>query len=286
MSELSEAEKRKILRERRQNKFSNGGGASRLNKITGQADSHLSTDSPLDQRKQETSSPSFDDPPEHEVTEATNIPTKSNSKATPELPANNPQVDLFKKLASMENKNDSTPDLFSILKSMNGTGSENGPINDLAQAEISPVDQELLKYHDYLVNRLMAKTILCKWVFFIIPYIYLVSRGNRSTLIPVPDFLSIFTNPSYFFMIFTTFEMIATSIYYQKLQTIEKAHNVNKLDTSNKIIKLITLIPEGLIPISDLKGKVILLLQYWNVLSLFLSDICFVLFITGIISYF
>nr|3ZS9_C Chain C, GOLGI TO ER TRAFFIC PROTEIN 2 [Saccharomyces cerevisiae]3ZS9_D Chain D, GOLGI TO ER TRAFFIC PROTEIN 2 [Saccharomyces cerevisiae] len=37
MSELTEAEKRRLLRERRQKKFSNGGASSRLNKITGQA---------------------------------------------------------------------------------------------------------------------------------------------------------------------------------------------------------------------------------------------------------
>lgn len=279
MSELSETEKRRILRERRQNKFSKGGGASRLNKITGQVDSHLSTESPLDRKKDNVVPTSFDDPPEHEVTETT--PSISSSNAKSEATTNNPQIDLMKKIAAMENEKESSPDLFAAMKGF-GLGDD----SNLPQPDMSPVDQELIKYHDYLVNRLKAKTILFKWIFFIIPYIYLISRGNKSTFVPIPSFLSIFTDPSYFFMIFTSFEMVATSVYYQKLQTIEKAHNVNKLDTSNMIIKLVTLIPEGLLPFTDLKGKVILLLQYWDILSLFLSDICFVLFITGIISYF
>ena len=97
---------------------------------------------------------------------------------------------------------------------------------------------------------------------------------------------NILLDPSYFFMIFTTFEMVATSIYYQKLQSIERAHKINTLDNSSKIVKLVSMIPNDIVPIPNLKGKIILLLQYWDVLSLFLTDICFVLIMMGIVAHF
>lgn len=50
MSELSELEKRKILRERRAAKFKKNGGTDRLNKITSSNNSTLSMESPLDKK--------------------------------------------------------------------------------------------------------------------------------------------------------------------------------------------------------------------------------------------
>lgn len=288
MSELSDAEKRKILRERRQKKFGNGGASSRLNKITGQVDSNLSTESPLDtprsapiESKQQETLIDIPDP------EIPNIDDHIQ-KTTPAAKIEDAQLNLFKQLADMQ-KDGSSPDLFSLLKSMNGETGDDSIFKNLPTSPEdapTPVDTELLKYHDYLVNRLKAKTILIKWMFFLLPYLYLVTRGGRTPLIPVPEMLSILLDPSYFFMIFTSFEMVATSIYYQKLQSIERNHKINTLDNSSKIVKLVSMIPEGIIPVPNLKGKVVLALQYWDVLSLFLADICFVLLFIGIVVYF
>lgn len=290
MSELSEAEKRKILRERRQKKFSNGGGSTRLNKITGQVDSKLSTESPLDSSRsspiviteKKDVSTDFPDP------EIPTIGADAKKNVTSTSDAGEAQVNLFKKLADMQ-QGGSNPDLFSLLKSMNGDASNESLFQNLPssqEGEITPVDTELLKYHDYLVNRLKAKTILIKWLFFLLPYLYLVTRDGRPSLIPVPEIFTIFLDPSYFFMIFTSFEMVVTSIYYQKLQSIEKTNKVNTLDNSSKIVKLVSMVPEGIIPIPNLKGKITLALQYWDVLSLFLTDLCFVLLFMGILAYF
>lgn len=289
MSDLSEAEKRRILRERRQKKFSNGGGSSRLNKITGQAESQLSTDSPLD-------SPQFA-PVEINKDEITEIPDPEipsideNTHPTKKSNIDDAQINLFKQLADMQQQQQeggSTPDLFSLLKSMNGSGEENPLFNNATtpQDMPTPVDMELLKYHDSLVNRLKAWTILIKWLFILLPYLYLVTRNGRPPFIPIPEIFNILLEPSNFFMIFTSFEMVATSIYYQKLQTIERAHKINTLDNSSKIVKLVSMVPEGIVPIPNLKGKVVLALQYWDVLSLFLTDICFVLLFMGIAAYF
>lgn len=288
MSELSDAEKRKILRERRQKKFNNGGASSRLTKITGQVDNNLSTESPLETPRSKVVKISKKDAaidiPDPEIP---NIDDHIQ-KNTPTAKTDDAQVNLFKQLADMQ-KDGSTPDLFSLLKSMNGEIGDESPFGKMPtspQDIPTPVDTELLKYHDYLVNTLKAKSILIKWLFFLLPYLYLVTRGGRQPLIPVPEMFSILLNPSYFFMIFTSFEMVATSIYYQKLQSIEKTHKINTLDNSSKIIKLVSMVPEGIIPIPNLKGKAVLALQYWDVLSLFLTDICFVLLFMGIMAYF
>ena len=290
MGELSEAEKRRILRERRQKKFSNGGGSSRLNKIIGQVDSNLSTESPLDSRpanlKKSEKKESSINIPDPAIPVINNNAAKHNNTNK----VDNVEINLFKQLADIQN-NGSTPDLFSFLKSMNNeTGDnslfENIPDTSETDKSTAPVDIELLKYHNYLVNTLKAKTILIKWLFFILPYLYLVTRNGRSPFLPLPKIVDILLDPSYFFMIFTTFEMIATSIYYQKLQSIERAHKINTLDNSSKIVKLVSMIPDDIIPIPNLKGKTILLLQYLDVLSLFLTDICFILIMMGIVAYF
>ncbi|KAK5779122.1 GET complex subunit GET2 PWA37_003974 [Arxiozyma heterogenica] len=290
MNELSEAEKRRILRERRQKKFSNGGGSSRLNKITGQIDSKLSTESPLDSRpnnlRKSEKKESILTAPNPAIPSINN----NNKKHIDTSKVDNVEINLFKQLADMQN-NGSNSDLFSLFKSLNNETDDNSLSKNLLKAtrtdeKTTPVDTALLKYHNYLVNTLKAKTILIKWLFFILPYLYLVTRNGRPSIVLLPKMFNVLLDPSYFFMIFTSFEMVATSIYYQKLQAIEKIHNINTLDHSNKIVKLVAMIPEGVVPIPNLKGKIILLLQYWDVLSLFLTDICFVLIMMGIVAYY
>ncbi|CCC70427.1 hypothetical protein NCAS_0E03570 [Naumovozyma castellii] len=270
MSELSESEKRRILRERRQKKFAQGGATSRLNKITGQAESHLSTESPLDTPKQKITSP---------VLETVGAPREASIPTTNKDANADPQVELLKKLADMQNQDQSTPDLFSLLGSLKEGMNDNSTGATPVQP-VNLVDQEMLAYHDYLVNRLKAFTILIKWLV-LLPYIYFLTKSAYSSA-PI----SFFTTPSNFFMIFTSFEIIATSIYYQKLQSIEKANKVNTMHQNSKIVKLVSLIPEGIVPIPDLTGKVVLALQYWDVLSMFITDICFVIIAMGLCSYF
>ena len=290
MSELSEAEKRKILRERRQKKFSNGGGSSRLNKITGQIDSKLSTESPLDSRPHNLKKSAKEELNITVPDPVIPFVDNENKKHIDTSKVDNVEINLFKQLADMQN-NGSTTDLLSLFKSVNNETKNNSLFNNLPNAaetdtKLTPVDTALLKYHEYLVNTLKAKTILIKWLFFILPYLYLVTRNGRPSILPLPDMFNILLDPSYFFMIFTTFEMVATSIYYQKLQSIERAHKINTLDNSSKIVKLVSMIPNDIVPIPNLKGKIILLLQYWDVLSLFLTDICFVLIMMGIVAHF
>lgn len=284
MSELTEAEKRRLLRERRQKKFSNGGASSRLNKITGQASSHLNAESPLD-------APSA----------AKTTPPASVHSATPDIKEDSnvaPQLDLLKQLAAMQGQgtgkstpqDSSTPDLLSLLSSMNtGMPSAEGTPSFGQAAPAAPINQAALDYHDYLLNRLKAWTILVKWVFFLLPYLYLITRPNSSVW-PAYAFtqsawFAPLRNPSNFTRIFATFEFLSISIYYQLLKNVEHKSKIKNLQDTNKLVKLVSLVPEGVIPVANLKGKLITLLQYWDLLSMLITDISFVLIVLGLLTY-
>lgn len=298
MSELSDAEKRRLLRERRQKKFSNGGASSRLNKITGQVpDSQLDTSSPLDSPSvsevptpvasgpavgNEASTLEMDEliasiskPPSAEMPPRSHVPrsVQEDRLETPETV--NPQVDLFKQLMGSQQPDGSTPDLMSIFQSMNGEA--DGEIPPLFESE--PVDQKMLDYHNFLVNRLKAWSIILKWLI-LFPFVYFVTRESHS--LPLPQWL---VEPSNFFSVFVGFEIVATSVYYQRLHSIEKNNNVNTLRNNSKIAKLVSLLPAQGLPIANLKGKILMGLQYWDVLSMLITDICFVLILMGVCSY-
>ena len=85
-------------------------------------------------------------------------------------------------------------------------------------------------------------------------------------------------------MIFTSFETVATTIYYQKLRSIEEGHSINTLDNNSKIMKLLALIPENVVPVNDIKGKVTVVMRCIDILSLFLADLCFVVVLIGLLN--
>lgn len=317
MSELSDAEKRRILRERRQQKFNNGGGTSRLNKITGQVpDSQLNTQSPLDNAPvptaaasgssfstkntprgpligNEASTQEMDEliasiskpgsPTVLPKTSNLSDPSNPSGTGTFERQTNvtgneDPQLDLFKSLLGSQQPQDgSTPDLLSFLSASNGEGKDDIPLPFLSE----PVDQKMLDYHNYAVNSLKARSILFKWLTLFV-YIYLITRPFAQFSHLLPHWL---IEPSNFFSIFIAFEVVTTSIYYRSVQSIERNSKVNTLQNGSKIAKLVSLIPAQGLPIQNLRGKALLALQYWDVLSMLITDICFVLIAMGLCSY-
>ncbi|EDO15059.1 hypothetical protein Kpol_411p4 [Vanderwaltozyma polyspora DSM 70294] len=288
-SELSETEKRKLIRERRQKKFSNGGASARLNRITGQAEnSQLDTESPLDSKSSRETTPTvtkvdsnteeMDELLENIATSPSNKVEKSQKKkeqATSPQETIDPELEIFKQLAENQQNDVSTPDLFSMLRSMKDNMAKSAATD--TNPPLEPVDQQLLDYNNYLINNLKVWSIIFKWCFFLIPYLFALTRSEPISFLPEQ-----FSNPSNFFMIFLSFEIVATSIYFQKLQNIEKSNKINGFQSNNKIVNLVSLIPEGVLPVPDIKGKVIMALQYWDVFSMFLTDICFVLVMMGL----
>ncbi|GCE98800.1 GET complex subunit get2 [Zygosaccharomyces mellis] len=265
MSELSDVEKRRILKERRQKKFSGGGGSNRLNKITGQADSLMSTESTLDQKEK--------------TPESVNSSKQGEGKNVPLASDKNPQVSLFKQLAEQDSQTntESPPDLMSMFQSMTGGDGKNGTPPKLGTPPV-PVDQSVLDYHNYLVNNLKAWSIVIKWIM-LIPYTYMVTRD-----LPLSAPFRLLDS-SNFFSVLMGFEIVATSIYYSKLQSIEKSTSVNTMMYGSIIAKLISLIPDHAPQQKNLKSRLFTVLQYWDVVSMLITDICFVLIILGIFSH-
>ncbi|CDH13488.1 probable Golgi to ER traffic protein 2 [Zygosaccharomyces bailii ISA1307] len=269
MSQLTEAEKRRILRERRQKKFSSGGGSSRLNKITGHADSLMNTESSLDSRQK---TPERTTATPRRTPSTDEIPTDDVTKGG----ENNPQVSILKQLAGdgQESVGQNEPDIMSMFQSM--VGGDTG-VSSLGQP-VPPADQEWLDYHNYLVNRLKAWSIVMKWAI-IMPYVYLVTHHVDLSL---PQWLA---DSSNFFSVFVGFEIVATSLYYSRLKSIEKGTTIDTIKQNSLIAKLISLIPDQGPKHSYLKSYVFTLLQYWDVVSMLITDVCFVLIVLGIFSY-
>lgn len=303
MSDLTEVERRKLLRERRQKKFANGGASTRLNRITGQVDnSFLPTDSPLESGQSTPSTPETNTPGNNEqstkqmdeLLASISAPSSAKKTATPSpantTPPKNPQLALFEQLMKVQKNqdsgvsDDSTANLLSaFLQSAQRQPGVDTDLPSTPQQQKTP-DNTMVSYHEYKVNRLKAWNILVKWVFFLLPYLFYVTHPTV-----VPTSYSTFNyllDRSNFFTVFTTFEIIAISIYYQLLLSMEKQHNVTTLQRGGKIMSMISMVPEGILPISNLRGKVTLLLQYWDVLSIYLTDICFALVFIGILKYY
>lgn len=276
MSDLTELEKRKLLRERRQKKFGNGGGSSRLNKITGkQENTVLNADSPLDSIQNKSREESKVDKSTKEMEEL----LEKFSPLKEDVPnQKNPEIALFEQLMKIQQNNgisttESNIDIFSSFVKQNLPQEQfNGKEKELS------ADGEKTKYHIYQVNRMKAQTIIVKW-FILLVYLYYFMKPNFSTF-------QVLLSQSNFFIVFTSFEIISLSIYYQMVLNKEKLDKIDTQTVNSKILTYISMVPEGLIPISNLQGKVMLLLYYWDVLSLYLTDLCFSLVVMGLMKYY
>lgn len=300
MSELSEAEKRKILRERRQKKFGKEAASSRLAKITGQTEnSFLSTESPLSSRESSVPATKATVPDSNEdstklmdelIAKATSKGSSAPSSASAKT--GNPELDLFAQLAQLQQDAglggkdaagaaDGT-DIFSqLMMSMQQDQTQaTGP----GAASQQPIDAAVLEAHNIAVNKLKSYSILVKWIFFLLPYLYYITHSSRDPF--QQSAVNFALNRSNFFTVFTTFEIVALSIYYQLLISAEKSHKVNTLNSNSKILKWVSMVPPGLLPISNLTGKVSQALQYWDVVSMYLTDLCFAIVVAGFFQYY
>lgn len=65
---------------------------------------------------------------------------------------------------------------------------------------------------------------------------------------------------------------------------MERETGVKTLQDTSKIVSLVSMVPEGILPIADLRGKVILAMKYWNIIAMMIGDVCFVLVAIGLVS--
>lgn len=272
MVESSEAEKRRILRERRQQKFKNGGASSRLNKITGQEDSNINVKSPIDNKTETVATP--------RIQPGTKTPSENTVR---------PEIEVLKKLADSQQQIESTPDILSLLKSLQG--SVNGAADTNSSGilgletdvpKVANPDAAMLEYHNDQVNRLKARTIIVKWLIFLVPYLVLVAKFNASLS---NEFLRRLINPSNFSLIFTTFEIVATSVYFQSLRTIQNETKITNIQSS-KLLNIAGMIPNGILPINDIQGKLALMMQYKDMITMLLTDLALILIGLWLIHFF
>ncbi|KAH3902719.1 GET complex subunit GET2 SCDLUD_000304 [Saccharomycodes ludwigii] len=318
MSELTDAEKLKILRERRAQKFKrNGAATERLNKITGETNL-LSTESPLE--KQQTNTTNSSTSSFHNLTsteemdelvhtaqkktgplqhsnQADNNATQYTNPDKEQKESLNAQIKLLKELVANEkdgNISSSTSDIdseqvFQLLNGGNDLGNAspfgNIPIN--AGAQNNP---QLVAYSKNKINKFKAWLVVIRWGLFLLPYIYFITnpKFDANSLTPSSPMLSkyipLLFDKQNFFTVFITFEICMISIYYQFKNSLYKETKVQPLST-NKILSLLGMIPDGLLPFSNVQGKINAVLQYWDVFGIFLTDTAFVLVVVGVISY-
>ncbi|KAI0461804.1 GET complex subunit get2 [Komagataella kurtzmanii] len=307
MSELTEAEKRQLLREKRKAKLSQGGGLDRLKKITGENNSKLSTDAP-------TKEPTAD-----ATTTATELPTQGletriNAHDDPvsEIPdplnegfdGKEPDLDqliasMFNKSAGHENPNgeeQGVPELMrrfsSILQGGDsgaaGLGAEAGGINPLdllnsqggsnigkAQEEYGSTPEEIefnkksIAYKKHQNEVLKAKILVVRLVL-ILSLLFVYGR----------DFsLSLFTqtyapNGSSFMRVFLTLELIfQTSLFF----FISK----NKNFTEDSLISKLLNIGGAFIP-ATYRNLLQTASKYQVLLSMFLFDLSIVVVVFAI----
>lgn len=297
MSEISAEEKRRLLRERRQQKFSKGGATSRLNKITGQqSNSFLPAESVLDRK--ETSETGNTQQKKREVKEdypAVEQNTKEMQELLSLIPESagksetdaNPELALFQQLLKMQQQDglpsgsasSSTPDLFSSILNENSNAASSG-----AKLSTTFVDENVLKYHNYKVSQLKSYMVLLKWSI-LAPYVYFI-MDPAPTILKNSAVLTKLTEKSNFFAVFTALEVVFISVYYQLLNNLQKKNGVNAIQNAGGIFKYLTMIPEGLLPIKNIQGKISLGLQYLDVLSMYVTDICFVVVLLGLMKYY
>ncbi|AET41283.1 GET complex subunit GET2 Ecym_7464 [Eremothecium cymbalariae DBVPG len=288
VSELSETEKRKLLRDRRKQKFSNGGASSRLTKITNQpsggvmsTETFLEDELPSSTSKSDQSViPNVEESTKEMDTLLANVGKPAETRST----KTNPEVALLQQLMGMQEefrvpKDDNTPDLFSqMLNQSAKTQTMRSPDADL-------VDQSKVTMHTYQARKLKAYTYLIRWLL-LLPLVYHMMLPTPSTLPLISSLTRFFVDKPNFFMIFSTFEVISISIYYQALLKLERTNKVNTLSNTSKIVTWAGLVPEGVLPISNIPRKIMLAMHYWDILSMYLTDLSFCLIIAGLLGYY
>ncbi|AAS51192.1 ACL036Wp [Eremothecium gossypii ATCC 10895] len=285
MSEVSEAEKRRILREKRKQKFSKGAGSARLHKITTQQPGGASGDSTV------TSAEISDN--EGSLQRGSNS-GQSTREIDDLLAAMDPPIEPAEPLES------AAPEVAFIQQLMKmQQGSATPPADEKAGGLFSPLLERLAEQeaggapvvsgevgvHQFQVRQLKAYMLLLRWAI-LLPFIYYVMHPGTAHWLHTSRFLHFVMEPRNFFMVFTTFEVASISIYYQVLLTLERTNKVNSLSYSSKLVTWAGLVPDGMLPIDNLQGKVVVALHYWDILSMYLTDLSLCLVAAGLMKYY
>ncbi|ODQ59271.1 hypothetical protein WICANDRAFT_79792 [Wickerhamomyces anomalus NRRL Y-366-8] len=295
MAEISEAEKRQRLRERRAAKIKNG--ASRLGKITGDY-SEVPKQTPAPQAPPAATttsssssnriSQSFDDKdPEIEdiskfepIDEVKDLDPSSDAKQFEQM--------LEKMLSSPKHQHDGPTTAgigegseFDIFAKLLGTqGADSGifpPSGQNNNNEDYEYETKLSEYNKILNDQFKAKFMMLRLVIMMGLSIWFYQfKGFHSSS---SEILRIKAIDSGFIEIWSSFEILFTGIYAMNLNKIKDSH----YNYNSKILNIMGMVPDMILP-SYWKDKIRWVVKYQELINLIIFDLSCVIFILGVLS--
>lgn len=264
-SDMDANTKRKLaLREKRKQQMkSKGAGSTRLQKITGGANSLMDADSVLDKPKPAVSAGS---------TEAGGM-------------------DLMKQLAEKQQMNaqpEGMPDLMEMMKQMGGDGGMDQMMSmmknfapgaeGMAGEQAPAVTPEVQQYHTSKLKQFQYRLLFIKWFVVLAPYLYLLTHPGNSAL---GDF---FNDRKNFLMIFSTIEVLSVSLSFAFTSKLERITKY-KQTPGGTIISYLKFVPNGILPF-DLHKVVTTALTWFSIVNGALIDFSFVVIVLVLLSYY
>lgn len=268
-SDMDASTKKKLaLREKRKQQMkSKGAGSSRLQKITGGANSLMDADSVLDKPKPVVSAE----------------PTEAES------------MDFMKQLAQKQQTNanpEGMPDLMEMMKQMGMPGGEDGGMDQMmnmmknfapgaegmAGQQAAAVTPEVQLYHTTKLKQFQYRLLFIKWFVVLAPYLYLLTHPGNSAL------GAFFNDRKNFLMIFSTIEVLSVSLSFAFTNKLEKVTKY-KQTSGGSIISYLKFIPNGILPF-DLHKVVTTALTWFSVVNGALIDFSFVVIVLVLLSYY
>lgn len=303
MSEISQEEKRRLLKERRAAKMAGGQATNRLNKILNQGSSvNPNVTSVLDKKElpdisaKETKelSPSANEDPD--TSDIDQLLSHRVSPAPQEVSdaaetGNNDQ-DIDKMLNSVfggfpGNEGGGEDPITQMMKSM--LQQQQNPEGE-PQAENSSdkqYEEQLLKYNTYRQKQLKYRFLVVRYLCVLVNFFYHYlnfSNFQASNYSYVRDQVNL--DPDYnnrqFFLVFISVEMVILSSYYLISSHRKVTENVGN---DNMILKLISMAAMVVPSLKRYQLMLFTFMGYFELVNIFLGDLALIVILFGITSY-
>ncbi|CCG20875.1 GET complex subunit [Candida orthopsilosis Co 90-125] len=283
---LSEEEKRRILRERRQAKMAKGKASDRLNNILTQGASVKSStvtsvlDKPESGPATLPTSLHHDDDPEIQDISTIAAGDTSLGEKDPQAEINEMFKSIFQQQSSQDEGNPMT-DIFKMFGDANSTGDSNIPPPDSAQSQY---EQQLNQYHLYQKQvwrfRFSIVRLITIAAFFFYNY-YSIPSFTASNHAYVRDLSEIYPL-SGFAQGFFTLEIVIIASYYFILTKNGLFHAARQNNLVMKGVQVVSMFAPQVQQLAPILSRV---LEYKELLGIFLGDLSLVVVLFGLLSF-
>ena len=284
---LSEEEKRRILRERRQAKMAKGKASDRLNNILTQGASvkTSSVTSVLD-KPEPTSTElppvvSHDDDPAIQDISSVAAGDAPLGESDPQTEINEMFKSIFQQQSSQGGDNNPMADLFKMLGDSNSSSDQFSAPPESPQSQY---EQQLNQYHLYqkqvwkfrfTIVRVLAIASLFAYNYYSIPSF---TASNHSY---VRDLTEVYPL-SGFAQLFFTFEIVIIASYYFILTNNGLFHAARQ---NNLVMKGVQLVSMFAPQVQQFAPILLRVLEYKELLGIFLGDLSLVVVLFGLLSF-